>query len=190
MVKQPQSFGFIGMLRLFCEGLTFLGLGNMGYPMCVHVRAKIPSSAPLYIYDLATPVLEKFVEQNKSKGEIIIAKSPREVAENVDYLITILPEGKHVKSVYFTPETGILAAAGSGRKDMIFMDSSTIDPESSTEVLEGVKKSGMGEFVDAPVSGGTYGAEDATLTFMVGCNPDHPLWPIVEPIFKMMGKNI
>ena len=160
----------------------------MGFPMCVHVRAKIPSSAPLYIYDLATPILEKFVAQNQKNGQIIIAKSPREVAENVDYLITILPEGKHVKSVYFTPETGILAAKG--RKDMIFMDSSTIDPESSTEVLEGVKKSGMGEFLDAPVSGGTYGAEDCTLTFMVGVNDTNPIWEVVEPVCKMMGKNI
>src|SRR5271154_6893528 len=125
----------------------------MGFPMCTHVRAKIPSSAPLYIYDLAQPLLEKFVAKNKHNGEIIIAKSPRDVAEHVDMLITILPEGKHVKTVYFTPDTGILASHS--RKNMIFVDSSTIDPESSTEVCKGVEKSGMGEFVDAPVSGGT-----------------------------------
>jgi 3-hydroxyisobutyrate dehydrogenase len=160
----------------------------MGYPMCTHVRAKIPSSSPLYIYDLAQPILEKFVAKNKHHGEIIIAKSPRDVAEHADIIITILPEGKHVKSVYFTPETGILAAQN--RKDLIFVDSSTIDPESSTEVLQGVQKSGLGEFVDAPVSGGTYGAEDATLTFMVGCSESNPLWPVLEPILKMMGKNI
>src|SRR5579859_7136680 len=130
MVSQPKSFGFIGMTPVAhpvraveADGLTFrVGLGNMGYPMCTHIRAKIPGSAPLYIFDLNTKVLEKFVETNKGKGEIIIAKSPRDVVEHVDLLITILPEGKHVKSVYFTPETGILAAQG--RKDMIFIDSS------------------------------------------------------------------
>jgi 3-hydroxyisobutyrate dehydrogenase len=160
----------------------------MGFPMCSHIRAKIPSSATLYIYDLSQALLEKFVKNYEKHGKIIIAKSPREVAENVDLLITIVPEGKHVKAVYFTPETGVLAAKG--RKDMIFVDSSTIDPESSTAVCKGVEESGMGDFVDAPVSGGTYGAEDATLTFMVGCNEQSPIWPIVEPIFKMMGKNI
>src|ERR1700731_3559860 len=121
----------------------------MGFPMCTHVRAKIPHSAPLYIYDIAQPLLDKFIAKNKHNGEIIIAKSPRDVAEYVDLLITILPEGRHVKSVYFTPETGILAAQG--RKNIIFVDSSTIDPESSTEVCQGVEKSGIGEFVDAPV---------------------------------------
>lgn len=156
--------------------------------MCTHLRAKIPKEAPLYIYDINGSLLQKFVQKNKQNGEIIIAKNPRDVAEHVDFLITILPEGKHVKQVYFTPESGILAAQG--RKNMIFVDSSTIDPESSTEVLKGVEKSGMGEFVDAPVSGGTYGAEDATLTFMVGCNETNPLWTVLEPILKMMGKNI
>src|SRR5271156_7223977 len=160
----------------------------MGFPMCTHVRAKIPSSSPLYIYNISQPVLEKFVSKNQKNGEIIIAKSPREVAEHSDLVISILPEGKHVKSVYFTPETGILAAKG--RKNMIFVDSSTIDPESSSEVCKGVEESGLGEFVDAPVSGGTYGAEDATLTFMVGCNEQHHLWPILLPILKMMGRNI
>src|SRR5271170_4374594 len=160
----------------------------MGFPMCTHVRAKIPSLSPLYIYDISQPVLEKFVSKNQKNGEIIIAKSPRDVAEHVDILITILPEGKHVKTVYFTPETGVLATIG--KKNMIFVDSSTIDPESSTEVCKGVEKSGLGEFVDAPVSGGTYGAEDATLTFLVGFNEGHYLWPILLPVLKIMGKNI
>jgi len=161
----------------------------MGFPMCTHLRAKIPRSAPLYIYDIATPLLEKFVAKNQHNGEIIVAKSPRDVAEHVDMLITILPEGKHVKQVYLTPETGILGASYD-RRDMIFVDSSTIDPESSTEVYKAIEESGLGEFVDAPVSGGTYGAEDATLTFMVGCNETNPLWRIIEPILKFMGKNI
>ena len=160
----------------------------MGWPMCTHVRAKISPSAPLYIYDINTAVLEKFVAKNKDKGEIVIAKSPREVAEHSDLVVSILPEGRHVKSVYFTPETGILATKN--RKDIIFVDSSTIDPESSSEVCKAVEESGLGEFVDAPVSGGTYGAEDATLTFMVGCNEQHHLWPILLPILKMMGRNI
>src|SRR5262245_63749250 len=117
MVQAPKSFGWIG-------------LGNMGFPMCTHLRAKIPQSAPLYIYDIAQAPLERFVAENKHRGDIVIATSPREIAEHVDLLFTILPEGKHVKQVYFDPDTGVLAA--SNRKDTIFIDSSTIDPESSS----------------------------------------------------------
>src|SRR5436309_4765367 len=123
----------------------------MGFPMCTHIRAKIPRSSSLYIYDLSPPILEKFVVKNKENGEIIIAKIPRHVTEQVDMLITVLPEGKHVKSVYFTPEIGILVTKG--KKNMIFADSSTNDPESSSEVYKGVEESKLGGFVDAPVSG-------------------------------------
>ena len=157
----------------------------MGYPMCTNFRAKLPAETPLYIYDLATPVLEKFANSNKN---VFIAKSPRDVAEKADLIITILPEGKHVKSVYFTPETGILSVKN--RKDLILIDSSTIDPASSQEVAKGVEGAGIGQFLDAPVSGGTVGAEAGTLTFMVGCEEKHPLWPIIIPIFETMGKNI
>jgi 3-hydroxyisobutyrate dehydrogenase len=160
----------------------------MGFPMCSQLRAKLPKSTALHIYDLATPVLEKFVKNNQEIGNVFIANSPKEVAEKADLIITILPEGRHVKAVYLTPETGILSAKD--RKNLILIDSSTIDPASSTEVNNAVREAGIGEFVDAPVSGGTVGAEAGTITFMVGCNEQHHLWPILVPIFKTMGKNI
>jgi 3-hydroxyisobutyrate dehydrogenase len=162
----------------------------MGFPMCMQLASKIPKSASLYIYDLASPVLTKFVQQASQKGieNVFIAASAVDVAEKASFIITILPEGKHVKSVYFTPETGILAARN--RKNLILVDSSTIDIESSKEVEKAVRQANIGVFLDAPVSGGTLGAEAATLTFMVGCNEQHPLWSTMLPILKTMGQNI
>jgi 3-hydroxyisobutyrate dehydrogenase-like beta-hydroxyacid dehydrogenase len=62
----------------------------------------------------------------------------------------MLPEGSHVKSAYLTPESGALATSSTSRK--LFLDCSTIDATSSLAVGEAVKKSGKGDFADAPVS--------------------------------------
>src|SRR5579862_1121676 len=131
----------------------------MGYPMCLQLASKLPSSASLYIYDLATNVLRKFVEEARRRGieNVFIASSPLDVAQHASFIITILPEGKHVKSVYFAPQTGILSVRD--RNNLMLVDSSTIDPESSTEVEKAVRLANLGVFLDAPVSGGTLGAE-------------------------------
>lgn len=82
-------------------------------------------------------------------------------------------------------ETGLLAAApGSG--DKLFIECSTIDVPTSRKVSAAVAESGMGRFVDSPVSGGPNGAESGTLTFMVGGSEE--LFPEVKTIVSTMGK--
>lgn len=104
-------------------------------------------------------------------------------------MITALPEPEHVKSVYTAIVESKPPQRPSGR---IFIDCSTIDPESSRSIArlveEGISNDKV-RFIDAPMSGGIVGAAAGTLTFMVGEN-DHKDQERVEPILLLMGANI
>jgi 3-hydroxyisobutyrate dehydrogenase len=95
----------------------------------------------------------------------------------------MLPSSPHVRSVYLG-EDGVLAGARSG---VPLIDSSTIDPHTAREVAAAASKGGN-PMADAPVSGGTGGAEAGTLTFMVGADSD--LFECIKPTLARMGKNI
>jgi 3-hydroxyisobutyrate dehydrogenase len=100
----------------------------------------------------------------------------------------MVPEGSHVRSVYLDPSTGILAHPIPSR---LLIDCSTIDCETSSLVLDSVKRhSPTASFFDAPVSGGTLGAEKATLTFMLGCSESSPQFPLLNSLLGLMGKTI
>jgi len=100
----------------------------------------------------------------------------------------MLPEGKHVRTVYTDPETGVLA---SDVNNKILIDCSTIDTATSLAVREEtLSRFASGYFVDAPVSGGVLGAEKATLTFMIGANKSDPKLPLLKELLGMMGKNL
>jgi len=165
----------------------FIGLGQMGYPMAKNLRAKIPHSDTLVIYDVNGSATQRFAEEvgvTESKT-IEIAKGVREVAEKAETIITMLPQPKHVKGVYADILSGKLPTLSQSR---LFIDSSTIDVQTSLQVGESVRSSDAGEFVDAPVSGGVVGAEAGTLTFMLGA-PSSTL-ERVEPVLSMMGRRI
>ncbi len=97
-------------------------------------------------------------------------------------MITMLPAGQHVRSVYL--DNGILAHA---KKGALLIDSSTIDVDSARAVHGAAEKAGF-DFLDAPVSGGTGGAEAATLAFM--CGGSDKAFARAEPILQKMGKRI
>lgn len=103
----------------------------------------------------------------------------------------MLPEGSHVRSVYLDPNTGILGTELSGRR--LLVDCSTLDTETSLLVASEVANHHpSASFYDAPVSGGTLGAEAASLTFMVGCSDDgsDTQYPLLHYLLSLMGKNI
>ena len=105
-----------------------------------------------------------------------------------EVILSMVPEGAHVRSVYLTADTGVLASDVSGK---LLVDCSTIDTASSLEAREQcLKKYPSAHFIDAPVSGGALGAEKGTLTFMVGCTKDHPKWPELQALLGMMGRSI
>lgn len=87
-----------------------------------------------------------------------------------DIIITMLPKGQHVRNVFMEPTTGLLSALRDGqpRRPKLFLECSTIDVKTSLEIGEAVSKHSTADYLDAPVSGGVHGANNGTLTFMVG----------------------
>ena len=104
-------------------------------------------------------------------------------------MLSIVPEGKHVRAVYLTPETGVLAAKDLSGK--ILLDSSTIDTATSLEVGEETNaRHPKALFYDAPVSGGTAGAKRGTITFMIGAGEADPHLPLLKALMSLMGHNV
>ncbi|KAL3488062.1 NAD binding domain of 6-phosphogluconate dehydrogenase-domain-containing protein [Aspergillus germanicus] len=164
----------------------FIGLGQMGHGMAKNLRQKIPASDTVYIYDVNGEVLTKFKEEFGAIGDVILAQSPRKLGEVCDVVLTSVPKAPHVREVFLKPETGLLAATprGSGT-GVLYLELSTIDARVSSEIAKLVEAGGFGEFVDAPCSGGSMGAEKGTLSFMVGCRA--PIYPRILSILSHMG---
>ena len=145
--------------------IGFIGLGNMGAPMA-HNLAK------------AGHTVLGFDTQNLTVEMVEIVQSPRDCAEKAEVVITMLPNGKILKSV--ADETIQYMKEGS-----IFLDCSTVDVASAKSVAE-IAKNHTVIPLDAPVSGGIGGAKEGTLTFMVG-GPDEGFIKVKE-LFDIMGQ--
>ena len=160
--------------------IGFIGLGNMGGPMALNLAK---AGHDLTVFDLSADAIANLQEQ----AQITVAASPVEVAAaGQEVIVTMLPAAAHVKSVYLGSdgESGIVAASAEGT---VMIDSSTIDPASAREVAQVAEAKGI-VVLDAPVSGGTVGAQNATLTFMVGGTEEG--FEKAKPILQAMGKNI
>ena len=155
--------------------IGFIGLGNMGGPMALNL---VKAGHKLTVFDLSKDAVAKLVDAGASA-----ASTAADVVKGAEFVVTMLPAGAHVKSVYLG-EDGLLAAAGKGT---LFIDSSTIDVPSAREVIAAAEEAGM-LMVDAPVSGGVGGAEAGTLTFMVG--GEASAFEKAKPVLDVMGKNI
>ena len=155
--------------------IGFIGLGNMGGPMA---RNLLKAGHHVKAFDLQPALTSKAVEAGAAP-----ASSPAEAAREVEAVITMLPAGQHVQTVYLG-EGRVLESAAPGT---LLIDSSTIDVETARAVGAAAAAAGR-PMVDAPVSGGTAGAEAATLTFMVG-GPESA-FAAARPLLEAMGKTI
>jgi 3-hydroxyisobutyrate dehydrogenase len=155
--------------------LAFIGLGNMGGPMA---RNLVKAGHTLTVFDVVKANVDALVAVGATA-----ASSAKHAAAEGELVITMLPSSPHVKSVYLG-EAGVLAGAPAGTT---LIDSSTIDPATAREVAAAALARGFA-MADAPVSGGTGGAEAGTLTFMVGAEP--ALFERIKPLLAHMGKNI
>ncbi|GAA5234395.1 3-hydroxyisobutyrate dehydrogenase [Verticiella sediminum] len=156
--------------------IAFIGLGNMGAPMA---RNLLKAGRKLVVYDLSTDAVADLVSAGAQAAESVgHAASLAQTA-----VITMLPAGTHVRTVYLG-EDGVLARATRG---VPLIDSSTIDPATAREVSAAAQGQGN-PMADAPVSGGTGGAQAGTLTFMVGAEAG--LFDTIRPILAEMGRNI
>jgi 3-hydroxyisobutyrate dehydrogenase len=152
----------------------FIGVGNMGGPMA---RNLIKAGHSLKVYDLSQEAVN-FVVQSGAAA----AASVKDAAGGVDFVITMLPVGTDVRSVFLAD--GIIDATDRGT---VLIDCSTIDVDTARAVHAAAAAHGH-PMLDAPVSGGVAGAEAATLTFM--CGGEETVFRKALPLLQGMGKNI
>uniref|UniRef100_A0A7S3D6Y6 3-hydroxyisobutyrate dehydrogenase n=1 Tax=Palpitomonas bilix TaxID=652834 RepID=A0A7S3D6Y6_9EUKA len=155
--------------------VAFIGLGNMGLPMAKNL---LKSKFNVTVFDLNEAAISEAVASGASAAQSAVAAS-----EGCDVVVTMLPSSKHVSSVY-SGEQGIFSVLNKGA---LAIDCSTIEPQVAQALTDEGKKVGV-SMIDAPVSGGTIGATNATLTFMVGGSKQ--CFGDAKPLLEAMGKNI
>ena len=154
--------------------IGFIGLGNMGLPMANNIlKAGIEVNA----FDLS----EKALNQAENLG-MSIKQNSESVLEDIDALITMLPNGSSVEKIFL--DDNLLEGIN---KQTLIIESSTISPEISKKVCKMAKNYGI-SMLDAPVSGGVKGAESGNLTFMVGGSESD--LQKGSSLFKIMGDKI
>jgi len=153
--------------------VAFIGLGNMGGGMAANLAAK---GEEVVAFDLAAPALER------AKGNgCSIATSAEEAVVGADVVVTMLPAGKHVASVYRD------SIFGKAPTSALLIDCSTIDVATAKSVEAEAAAAGYA-MVDAPVSGGIAAADGGTLTFMVGGSAEG--FERAKALLDKMGKAV
>jgi 2-hydroxy-3-oxopropionate reductase len=153
--------------------IGFLGTGIMGGPMAGHL---VDNGHDIYV-DGSHRVPDSLRER------VYLCNSAKEVAEQTELIILMVPDTPDVEDVLFA-ETGVAAGLSAGK---IVADMSSISPVQTKEFAKKINDLGC-KYLDAPVSGGQVGAENAALTIMVG--GDQETFDYVLPVFKLMGQNI
>jgi len=155
--------------------IGFIGLGIMGKPMS---RNLVKAGHDVVVRDNKESAVAELVEVGARPGG-----TPREIAEQVDLVITMLPHSPHVRDVALGPD-GIVAGAHDG---LVYVDMSSIAPLVSREVSEALAQQGIA-MLDAPVSGGEPKAVDGTLSIMVG--GDRGVFDRVRDVLAAMGSSV
>jgi 2-hydroxy-3-oxopropionate reductase len=153
--------------------IGFIGLGIMGRPMALNLKKAG--------HQLIVPERRSLTDDIRQNAEI--AADPKSVARQAEVLILMVPDTPDVEAVLF----GANGAAEGLNKGTLVIDMSSISPIETKAFARRVNEKGC-DYLDAPVSGGEVGAEQATLTIMVG-GPD-AAFARAKPLFELMGKNI
>jgi len=155
--------------------IGFIGLGIMGAPMAGHLQA---DGHEMFVADIT-----KKIPKELTDGGATVCETNREVAENADIIIVMVPDTPHVNEALFG-DNGVAEGLSKGK---IVVDMSSISPLETKVFAEKIEALGC-TYLDAPVSGGEVGAKAATLTIMVGGR--QATFDKVKPLFDKMGKNI
>src|SRR3954467_15337277 len=155
--------------------IGFIGLGQMGAPM---VRNLIKAGYRPVVHNRSRAIVETIVAEGATP-----AGSARGVAERVEILFSCVGYPADVERVYLGDDGAISGA----RAGQVFCDLSTVGPDTHQKIAARLTDKGVG-YLDAPISGGTSGAESGTLTIMVGGAPEH--FERVRPMLDVMGQNI
>ena len=152
--------------------VAFIGLGNMGGPMALNLQK---AGFQVQAFDLNKDALAAV-----AVAGAIAAGSAKAAVQGADFVISMLPAGKHVIGLYQDVRSDIKAGA-------LVLDCSTIDAQSARQVGALLGDAGIA-FVDAPVSGGVGGAKAGTLTFIVGGSAEN--FQRANDVLSAMGKNL
>jgi 2-hydroxy-3-oxopropionate reductase len=157
------------------ETIGFIGLGIMGKPMAYNLmkagyKLVVTNRSPAPMDELA------------ARGATAVG-NPQAVAEKSDVIITMLPDSPQVRAVV-TGDGGVLAGAKAGT---LVIDMSTISPLVTQEVAQAAQAHGV-RMLDAPVSGGDIGAQQGTLSIMVGGSAED--FEQARPLLEVLGKTI
>ena len=156
------------------EKAGFIGLGIMGAPMAAHLRA---AGFALFVHTRSAAPAALIAAGAVNCG------SAKEVAQQADIIITMLPDTADVEKVLFGQE-GVAAGLSKGK---LVVDMSSIAPVETKVFAQRINALGC-QYVDAPVSGGEVGAKGASLTIM--CGGEVAAFERARPLFEKMGKNI
>ena len=150
-----------------------IGLGLMGKPMA---RNLLKAGFPLVVWNRTGAKAEDLVREGTMPGA-----NPRETAAQADVLVTIVSDPPALEEVLFGPDGALKGL----RRGSVLVDSSTISPDLARRAASACAGIGA-DFLDAPVTGGTWGAEKGELVFMIGGKAD--VLERVKPVLEAMGK--
>ena len=156
--------------------LGFLGLGLMGYPMA---RNLLRAGHEVALWSNTADKARQLSAEEKGK----FCETPRQVAENADCIFLCVGSTEMSRQVILGSQ-GIIEGA---RRGTVVVDASTISPSESRKIGQALHTKGV-DFLDAPCTGSTPGAQGGTLTFMVG--GDAAVYERVKPYFDPMGKRL
>jgi 3-hydroxyisobutyrate dehydrogenase len=155
--------------------VAFLGLGAMGRPMAAHVAR----GHQLTVWNRTPARAEAFARVHPARA----AATPREAVAGAEVTLLCLPTSAAVEAVLDGPE----GALGALREGSLVLDCTSGDPAAARRIAGRLAQAGVA-FADCPVSGGTNGAESASLTVMVGAEP--ATFERASPILSCFGKRI
>jgi 2-hydroxy-3-oxopropionate reductase len=150
-----------------------IGLGLMGRPMG---RNLLKAGFALVVWNRTRAKADDLVREGAK-----LAANPRELAAQADVLITIVSDPPALEEVVFGPH----GALDTLRRGSLFVDSSTVSPELARREASACAERGI-DFLDAPVTGGTWGAEKGELVFMIGGKAE--VFERAKPVFAALGK--
>ncbi|KAJ5955533.1 hypothetical protein N7501_009812 [Penicillium viridicatum] len=168
------------------KDIGFIGLGNMGYWMATNLAEKVPVNSKIHVFDIIPTLVDDIC--GKYPDRVMGCSSPKDVADKSDTILTMLPEGKHVKAVYMGPDG--ICSSDVGQK--LLVDCSTIDTATFWEIKDHITEHfPCASFYDAPVSGGVIGAERGTIAFFLGCAEDNTKdIQELRQLFNLMGNKL
>lgn len=155
--------------------VAFLGLGAIGTPMA----RQLARTFELTVWNRTAARAESFVTESRAE----VAATPADAARGAPFVVTCLPTSREVEGLLDGAQ-GLLAAMERGS---MLIDCTSGDPATSRRIADRFAERGIA-FIDAPVSGGTSGAEKGTLTIM--CGGDAETFERAQPVLRALGKKI